>query len=97
MKLESYAMREALAAGDTAAAVRLLATYYALSEPCDIPVTVIAKNTLTYADGSTRLLFWCGDYFYEWSADTGFDSGIHNYPLEPDVQPNIVDKIILWI
>ena len=95
MKLESYAMREALEAGDTATAVRTLATYYGFPDPVEIPITVIGKNMPPF-ERERRLLFWCGDDFYEWSSESGFDRGVHPYSLGSDVAPSRIESIILW-
>lgn len=96
MKLESYAIRAALDAGDTASAVRLLATYYGFPHPADIPVTTIGKNMPPFST-AIRLLFWAGDDFYEWSSDAGFDCDTHPYPLGTGEPSMRIEKIILWI
>jgi len=97
MKLESYAIREALLAGDTANAVRMLADYYGFPNPIEVPVTVIGKNSTAYGSDDTRLLFWCGDYYYEWSGASGFENGIRWAASSmTSSSARHIEKIILW-
>lgn len=91
MKLESYEISQALAAGDTEEAIKLLADYFRLPRPHDVPFTKLLSNF------EVRLLFWAGDHFYEWSSESGFDRGTH--PMSgrlPHTPSDGIESIILW-
>ena len=92
MKLESYAIADALSSGQTEVAIRLLLDYFKLSQPDTLPIAfaIPAKDV-------PRILAWAGDYYYEWTPASGFDWGCHNYPLDPDEQPREIDRVILWL
>jgi hypothetical protein len=92
MKLESYAIAQALENRQIDAAVRLLLDHFGLFQP-----DVLPKHTVIPARDELRLLAWAGDYFYEWSSAYGFERGCHNYPLDPDHHTHRIDSIILWI
>ena len=92
MKLESYEIAEALKSRQIEVAVRLLLDHFCLPQPDALPDT-----SLISSDGVPRVLVWAGDEFFEWAANTGFDKGVHSYPLYGYAsKPGIIDKVIIW-
>lgn len=90
MKLEFYAIGDALSSGQTEVATRLLLDYFKLSQPDTLPIHL----ALPVKD-IPRILACAGDYFYEWTPVSGFDWGCHNYPLDPEAKPKEIDRVIL--
>jgi hypothetical protein len=92
MKLESYAISDALLAGQTETAIRILLDHFGLPQPDVLPkITIIPKQNIP------RLLVWAGDDFFEWASVTGFDKGSHSYPLDADRTSITIDNIVIWI
>lgn len=91
LKLESYLISELLSAGASYEAADALLAYFNMPpRERDIPITTIIGN------GDTRLLIWCGDFYYEWTEGLGFDTGSHNYPLSHEVSRTPPESIIIW-